>query len=333
MMSLERRAATRITTVLCTSDLSLPNIIAQAHTIHLLKVNAAMPEISTYAELEKLIQQEFRSLSAQLQRAAKYALDQPSDIALLSMRAVALRAKVQPATMTRLSHRLSFASYKQFQNLFSERLRGVAHRYVDRANTLQTRKASREPERIIGECFESDVENFNLALKLVIEPLAASAAVIKRARRVFVVGRRICYPVAFLFYYSYHMFRENATLLDDRGSAIQDGLIDMTSRDVLLAVSFEPCSRETVEAVRYASEIGAKIVAITDSSTSPLAEKATHVVVLPDTGSSFFHSIAAATVAVRSLIEVLVSDGGKSAVTALKANEAHRKRLGGYWTD
>lgn len=56
--------------------------------------------------LEKRIVHAFDALSGQLRIAARYVLDRPRDVALLSMREQARQAEVQPATMTRLAKHL-----------------------------------------------------------------------------------------------------------------------------------------------------------------------------------------------------------------------------------
>src|SRR6202012_4688113 len=53
----------------------------------------------------------FDTMPAQLQAGARYVLDRPRDVALLSMREQARQAGVQPATMTRLAKRLRIDCY------------------------------------------------------------------------------------------------------------------------------------------------------------------------------------------------------------------------------
>src|SRR5260370_35204172 len=53
----------------------------------------------------------FDTMSVQLQAGARYVLDRPRDVALLSMREQARQAGVQPATMTRLAKHLGMDGY------------------------------------------------------------------------------------------------------------------------------------------------------------------------------------------------------------------------------
>ena len=63
------------------------------------------------APLTTTIIEASNSLPAQLKLAARYVLDHPHDVALLSMREQARRANVTPATMTRLAQQLGLEGY------------------------------------------------------------------------------------------------------------------------------------------------------------------------------------------------------------------------------
>ena len=65
----------------------------------------------------------FDVLPAQLQTAARYMLDRPDDVALLSMREQARRAGVPPATMTRLAKRLGLDGYDSVRQLYAGAVR------------------------------------------------------------------------------------------------------------------------------------------------------------------------------------------------------------------
>lgn len=78
-------------------------------------------------ELAGQIVSAFDGMSAQLQSAARYVLDRPEDVALLSMREQARQAGVQPATMTRLAQYLGLDGYEAVRDIHAAavRSRGV----------------------------------------------------------------------------------------------------------------------------------------------------------------------------------------------------------------
>lgn len=57
----------------------------------------------------ELILARFASLSPTLQVAARFAVDHPNEVVILSMRSLAERAQVQPATFVRLAQSLGYS--------------------------------------------------------------------------------------------------------------------------------------------------------------------------------------------------------------------------------
>src|SRR6202012_607583 len=73
--------------------------------------------------LTERIIRSFDHMPAQLQAGARYVLDRPRDVALLSMREQARQAGVQPATMTRLAKRLGMDGYDDVRELYAAAVR------------------------------------------------------------------------------------------------------------------------------------------------------------------------------------------------------------------
>src|SRR3569832_2796007 len=73
--------------------------------------------------LTERIIRSFDDMPAQLQAGARYVLDRPRDVALLSMREQARQAGVQPATMTRLAKRLGMDGYEEVRELYAAAVR------------------------------------------------------------------------------------------------------------------------------------------------------------------------------------------------------------------
>jgi choline dehydrogenase-like flavoprotein len=66
------------------------------------------------------LQQVYPNLSPQLRRAAHFLIDRPDEIAFTSMRQLADRAGVQPATMVRLAQAIGFEGYEALREPFRD---------------------------------------------------------------------------------------------------------------------------------------------------------------------------------------------------------------------
>jgi DNA-binding MurR/RpiR family transcriptional regulator len=154
---------------------------------------------------------------------------------------------------------------------------------------------------------------------------------VRAARTLFFLGRRSCYPVAFSMYYSYRMIRNNGVLVADNGAGIVNNLAAIGPEDALVAIGYDPYSRETVALSSHPAELGARLVAITDSAVSPLALSATHVLVARNESPALFQSTTAAHSIDTALIVLITAAEGELAVEAMQQREASLRQMGAYW--
>ncbi|MDP6785533.1 MAG: MurR/RpiR family transcriptional regulator [Rhodospirillales bacterium] len=285
-----------------------------------------------FNDLSRQIADMFPRLSPQLQRAAHHVLQRPDDVALKSMRKVAADAEVHPSTMVRLARAFDFESYTGFREPFQQRLRLRPTTYLDRARDLQECGAGEEASILLRDVVTTHGANLRECFEINgPDTFLACADALSEARRIFVVGVRGYYPVAFFFHYVYRMFRPNSILIDGRGATLIDDLRVIDSDDVILAISVHPYSYESVKAVEYAKKRGATTVVVTDSLVSPLVESGDNVLIANDKSPSFFHSVAPAMAVVESLIVLMVARGGEETLCAIEDSERHLREVKAYW--
>ena len=73
-----------------------------------------------------------------------------------------------------------------------------------------------------------------------------------------------------------------------------------------------------------------KIVAVTDSVVSPIAEGASVVVLAPNAGVSLFPSVLPAMVVAHALASLMIAAGGAATLDQIQKSEAQLKRLRTY---
>src|SRR5580693_9961093 len=107
------------------------------------------------APLARKITSQFDRMSGQLQQAARYILDQPRDVALLSMRQQARAARVQPATMTRLAKYLGMDGYDTVRELYAKALRNGSFDLARRADEQIARQKLRGDQALAADVASS----------------------------------------------------------------------------------------------------------------------------------------------------------------------------------
>jgi len=273
----------------------------------------------------------FPDLSPQLKQAARYVLDAPAEVAINSMRRVAVNADVAPSTMLRLAKALGYDSYEAFRQPFRESMRDRGgDSFGDRAEWLQSLAAT-GGGALMGGMAEATLGNVEQAFKTTPPKTFAKAAkIIRDADRAWVLGVGGAYGVAHYFTYVGGMALQNLRLPRVHASALVDNLIDVGKRDAVMAISFAPYTRETVGAVAYARERGVKVVAVTDSLASPLAQGAHAVLLAAAASPQYFPSYTAATAVVETLLAFIASAGDRALVKKLADIESFRQRMGVY---
>ncbi len=269
--------------------------------------------------LRSRLLEDFEKMPRQIRAAAQWVLDNPRDVALLSMRAQAQRAGVNPASMTRLAQRLGFDGYEGLRDVHAERLRRGEPEFSARAEMLLKHRKRGGDDALAFELAETLERHMaGLCRPDALEAVTKAAAVLAGAGRVYALGYRSSYPVASHFAYVYGLAGGAVRLLDGVGGTGPDPLWEAGKGDALLAVSVKPYTRAAVELVDYALARGLDIVAITDSVVSPLVGRARAAIVVPTESPSFFHTMAPAFAVAETLAAVLAAAAGERALAAMR---------------
>src|SRR6185312_16329327 len=257
-------------------------------------------------------------MSPQLREAARWVIDHPDDVALLSTREQAKRAGVTAATMTRLAQRLGLAGYDGVRKLYADAVRRRPDSYRGRAEELLARRDSEGDAALVQDIFASLTQHLTgLSSPGAVERFTAAANRIARADRVFCLGLRSAFSVVYIFHYVRSLFGSNSVLVDGSGGIGADMLRGIGKNDVLLAVSVRRYVRQTIDAVKYAKDRRARIVAITDSELSPLTALADEAILVRTETPSFFHTMSPAFAAVECLAALVAARRGRETLAAL----------------
>lgn len=278
----------------------------------------AVPE--TAAELRQAILACHDRLSKRLQHVARYVLDHPDDVALQPLSIIAARSDTQPSTIVRFAKALGFTGAGPMQRLLRESLlaNNASLGYGERVHQFTASVDQSVSERGVGSLIDEFTEGDILALqntRLTVghEALADAVALIRKAQIVHLAGMRRAFPVAAYLAYAIPRAGKPTVLIDGVGGLAYQQFRAMSSRDLLIAISYHSYSPETVSAVEAAAAAGAKILAISDSLASPIARHATQTLVVHESEVRGFRSLAASLCVAQALVVGLVYDKERGA--------------------
>ena len=209
-------------------------------------------------------------------------------------------AGVSESTVVRFAGEIGLSGYPELQRELQESVR-------KRLTSVQRIEIANE--RLMGKdvpsaVLSSDMENIRFTMEnLDRASFDAAVQAILDARMIYLIGMRSASCLAeFLNHYLSLVFDNVRLVHTTSGSEIFEQLRTMNSDDVMIAVSFPRYSTRIVNAVSFAEECGAKVVALTDNKLSPIAKGAYAVLEARSDMASFVDSLAAPLSVINALI-------------------------------
>ena len=191
-----------------------------SHSSQKLKVIAnALPQ--SQEEVIARLLADFDELPGQLQLCARYLIDHPHEVGLQSMRTLAANAEVQPNSFVRLARHLGFEGYDAMRERFRDFVRGGTGSTPDRVRWLQQMDREGGSAAIFGSMAEACLENTEkMFAQQSVADLERAADLMINARRVYVLGLGLAYPLAYNFWYVARMGFDHFILTPRHGSPV-----------------------------------------------------------------------------------------------------------------
>ena len=220
-----------------------------------------MPDMA--GEILTLLRAQLNDMTPQIQTAARFILDRPQDVMLLSMRELANAAGVSHSTIMRLAEWLGLDGYAALREVFISSFREGT--IVVTAESGMPEKAGEEGKT--PALIASSIKD--LAADKAQVQLADAAQRLMKARTIVLVGSAQESPV----------IGHARQLFQALGSRVQISeqfqAADAVEEDIcLLVISLRPHGDEPREAIRLARQLGVPSLAITDSSKALVARMA-----------------------------------------------------------
>lgn len=251
------------------------------------------------------------SLSKRLQQVARYVVNNPEDVAINTIVETARQANVPTSTITRFSKELGFTGFNEMQDVFRQRLLGPKMSYAERAKSFLEPPASpraraiqlQEPSVVFDTFVQAAMDTLiRLREEVDRRELEGFVDVLARAGAVHIVAARGAYGVGAYCYYSLSRVGKRAHLIDNVGSMREQQLGAIDKNDVLLVMTFDEYTPETIEVAQEASRRGRKLLVITDNELSPVAKLGEHTLYVKEARLGHFRSQVPAMVLCQSIV-------------------------------
>jgi len=267
-------------------------------------------------------------LSGSRRRLIREILDNHEETFFLSSRELAKRYNVDAATIVRTVQALG---YERFADFAAD----LRQHFVNHITPYTVLKAATQEKRSITQqiqhCLERDVESLSVLRSSVEAERAVDLAKrIHGARNILVVGVDLAASLAWFLAYSLTPLGFAAEAPVGSTGNLQHKIDLLTGKDLLVAISFGKCLRETVDAVDRAHGRGIPTFGITDSDTTPIALHCDEYLLTPTSSPSFTGSYVAPMALLNTIIVACAHLRPKRALAMLSRTE-QEYRTGRRW--
>ena len=246
------------------------------------------------------IEESMPSFSKGQKRIAGYILANYDKAAFMTARRLGVIAHVSESTVVRFAVHLGYDGYP---SMLQELIRG-------KLTSIQRIQASRDQmsgDDVLGSVMQRDMNSIHTAIENIDRAeFDRVVELLLGAEHIYLLGvRSSAFLAGYLDFYMQLLFKNLTLVQSSVSGSIFEQLVQIGPGDVLLGISFPRYSKTAVNAVQYARERGAEVVAITDSRMSPLYQAAQASLLVRSDMISFVDSMAAPLSLLNALILAL----------------------------
>ncbi len=218
-------------------------------------------------------------------RVGQVILDDPELVAFGTVADLARRAETSGATVMRFAGRVGYRGFVGLQAAVQDEL-------ALRLRPATERIRQPAPSDVAGRTLAVELENLQATLGRVDRSQLDTAVALLAGRRtsVYLISGQASLGVATTMAGELGMLRAGVELVTGSSVAVAAVLAHVAPGDVVVAIDLRRYDRWVVDVVRTARAGGARVVAVTDSRLSPLAEGAAVAFAVSADGAGPFDS-------------------------------------------
>ena len=251
-------------------------------------------------DLINLVQNRMSDFSKGQRLIGQFIIDHYDKAAFMTASKLGNTVGVSESTVVRFASEIGYEGYPQLQRALQEMIR-------NRLTSVQRMEVTNDQmgtTDILSKVLNMDVEKIRRTLEETShEEFNGAVDDIIAAKTIYIMGVRSSSALAVFLSTYFHYIFDNVVMIETSStSELFEQILRIGKGDVFIAMSFPRYSQKTVHAARYCHDRGAKVIAITDSRLSPIAENAHRLLLARSDMASFVDSLVAPLSIINALI-------------------------------
>lgn len=176
---------------------------------------------------------------------------------------------ISESTVVRFADKIGYAGYPEFQRALEECVKGK----LSSIQKMDAKYGKSTQSEVLTSVLTADIEKLQDTIDN-LDPAAFESAVenILAADTIYIMGLRSNEPLAEFLHFYLNMIRGGVVLLKTTSvSETFEQMIRINEKDCFIGISFPRYSMRTLKAMEFASDRNAKVIAVTDSTHSPMS--------------------------------------------------------------
>lgn len=242
-------------------------------------------------DIESRIRAMMPSFSKGQKKIAAVILDNYDKAAYMTAAKLGELVGVSESTVVRFALELSYEGYPEMQRAVQELVRAklTSNQRIEVSNQRLGDKD------ILENVLTSDMNKIKYTLENIDRPtFDAAVDAIVEARTAYILGVRSSSSLASFLNFNLSLISDHVRCVQPTSHGeVFEQMLDLGPEDVVFAISFPRYSKKVISAVKYAHALGAKVIALTDSSMSPLAAHADYLLTAQSDMVAYVDSLVA----------------------------------------
>ncbi len=268
-----------------------------------------------YDKLKKMIRHSYNDLPKNQKKIADFIIENFDKIPFQSVQDISKSTSTSVATVVRFSQRIGFSGFSEMREHVAENLQN----HLQSNEIFPLLDAAELAKDTLTAVANQEIKNIKATLNLIERPNFRSVVkLILNAGRIYTMGLGISNLLSQILSYQLTQVGIDAYPFRHDYTSFPEQLLCLKSDDIIVAFSFPPYSKETIDTTKIANERGVKVIAITNRSASPITIHSQLNLCVRSENMLFTNSFSAISVLINAISTECAVENRKRAESMMK---------------
>lgn len=251
-------------------------------------------------DMIKRIHEKMSDMSKGQKLIANYIISHYEKAAFMTAAKLGEVVGVSESTVVRFAIELGYDGYPKLQKVLQELIKSK----LTSVQRIEVSSSRINEDNILKSVLQSDMEKIKITMEDINQrSFNEIVESILNAKKIYILGVRSSAPLASFLGFYFNLIFDNVRLVHTTSvSEMFEQILRASEGDVVIGISFPRYSKRTTKAMQFVKSQGCKVIAITDSMESPLAECADLCITARSDMASFVDSLVAPLSVINALI-------------------------------